>query len=94
MCSPFSRALPVRPPASTRPSGFCRQHHGSVLGTVVLAVVPAPPSSSPGFTPTESIQDASGLTRHGTACLYARSSHPGGPSGVSYWTPDDHRFVW
>ena len=52
-----------------------------------------------GATPGESIEDPTGLTGHGTTSptivtLYARSSHPQGLSGVSYWNPDANSFVW
>jgi hypothetical protein len=52
-----------------------------------------------GATPGESIEDPAGLTRHGTGAptvvtVYARSSHPRGPSGVSYWSPDTNTFAW
>lgn len=52
-----------------------------------------------GASPGESIEDLAGLTGHGTSfptvvTVYARSSHPLGPSGVSYWNPDGNIFVW
>src|SRR5688572_25917809 len=52
-----------------------------------------------GATPGESIEDPAGLTRHGTGAptvvtVYARSSHPQGTSGVSYWSPDSNTFAW
>jgi hypothetical protein len=58
-----------------------------------------PPSLSLGITPGESVEDPAGLTGHGTsfptiATVYARGSHPLGPSGVSYWNPDGNLFTW
>ncbi len=52
-----------------------------------------------GATPGESVEDPTGLTGHGTSfptvvTVYARGSHPLGPSGVSYWNPDGNVFVW
>ncbi len=61
--------------------------------------VPIPPSLSLGLTPGESVEDPAGLTDHGTSfptivTVYARSSHPGGLSGVSYWNPEGNVFAW
>jgi hypothetical protein len=52
-----------------------------------------------GLTPGESVEDPAGLTGHGTSfptvvTVYARGSHPSGPSGVSYWNPDGNVFTW
>lgn len=52
-----------------------------------------------GATPGESVEDAAGLTRHGTgkptiATVYARSTHLEGLTGISYWNPDENVFVW
>jgi hypothetical protein len=52
-----------------------------------------------GASPGESVEDPAGLTGHGTGAptvvtTYARSTHPLGPSGVSYWNPDSNFFVW
>lgn len=61
--------------------------------------VPVPPSLSLGLTPGESVEDPTGLTGHETSfptvvTVYARGSHPSGPSGLSYWNPDGNIFVW
>lgn len=61
--------------------------------------VPVPPSLSLGTTPGESVEDPAGESGHGTgfptvATVYARSSHPGGLSGISLWNPDSNVFVW
>ena len=58
-----------------------------------------PPALSLGLTPGESIDDSTGLTRHGTAyptvvTLYANGTHPRGRSGISYWNPDGNIFAW
>lgn len=54
---------------------------------------------SVGLTPGESVDDPSGLTKHGTSAptivtVYAQSTHPGGPAGLSYWNPDANIFAW
>lgn len=61
--------------------------------------VAIPPSLTLGLTPGESVEDPTGLTGHGTSyptivTVYANGSHPGGPSGLSYWNPDGNLFVW
>jgi hypothetical protein len=61
--------------------------------------VPLAPALSLGLTPGESIEDATGLTGHGTSfptivTVYSNGSHPFGPSGVSYWNPDGSLFAW
>lgn len=61
--------------------------------------IPLAPSLSLGLTPGESVEDPTGLTGHGTSfptivTVYANSSHPLGPSGVSYWNPDGSLFTW
>lgn len=58
-----------------------------------------PPSLILGLTPGESVEDPAGLTGHGTSdptivTVHANGSHPGGPSGLSYWNPDGNVFVW
>jgi streptogramin lyase len=53
-----------------------------------------------GATPSESVEDPAGVTGHGTgtptiATLYARSTRVvDGPTGISYWNPDENVFVW
>lgn len=52
-----------------------------------------------GLTPGESVDDLTGLTGHGTSfptivTLYANSTHPMGPAGLSYWNPDADTFAW
>jgi hypothetical protein len=70
--------------------------HGFPHATVKVWDTAVP---GPGLTPTESVEDPGGLTGHGTGSptivtLFARSTHSGGPSGVSYWNPDENLFVW
>lgn len=62
------------------------------------AVVVAP-SISLGLSPGETVEDAAGLTRHGTGSptmvsTYANGTHPRGRSGVAYWNPDANVFTW
>ena len=57
------------------------------------------PSISLGLTPGESIDDAAGMTRHGTGSptivtTYANGTHPRGRSGIAYWNPDANVFSW
>jgi hypothetical protein len=57
------------------------------------------PSISLGLTPGESIDDAAGLTRHGTGSptivsAYANITHPRGRAGLAYWNPDANVFTW
>ncbi|HJU44114.1 MAG TPA: hypothetical protein VJ691_14910 [Vicinamibacterales bacterium] len=61
--------------------------------------VVVPPSISLGQTPGGSIEDAAGLTRHGTGSptivtTYANGTHPRGRSGIAYWNPDGNVFTW
>jgi hypothetical protein len=58
-----------------------------------------PPSISLGLTPGESVDDAAGITRHGTGSptivtTYANGTHPRGRSGIAYWNPDGNVFSW
>lgn len=75
--------------------------HGFPHATVKVwdTAVPLPPSLSLGLEPGESVEDPTGLTGHGTSyptivTVYAKGSHPLGPSGISYWNPDGNVFVW
>ena len=57
------------------------------------------PAISLGLTPGESVDDAAGVTRHGTGSptivtTYANGTHPRGRAGVAYWNPDANIFSW
>jgi hypothetical protein len=75
------------------------QEFPSAIVKVWNTAIPIPPSLTLGFSPGESVEDPAGLTGHGTsfptiATVYARGSHPLGPSGISYWNPDGNLFTW
>lgn len=82
-------------------AGTVYASHGGPHATVRIwdTAVPIPPSLSLGLTPGESVEDPLGATGHGTSfptvvTVYARGTHPFGPSGVSYWNPDGNVFAW
>jgi streptogramin lyase len=86
----YAEHLPTHPPEpQPSPSATVKVWDtGAPIGGISL-----------GATPGESIEDPTGLTGHGTTSptvvtVYARSSHPQGLSGVSYWNPDTNVFVW
>lgn len=83
-----------QPPAALATHGFS---HATVK--VWDTGAPLPPSISLGLTPGESVEDPMGLSGHGTSfptivTVYARSTHPLGPSGLSFWNPDGNVFLW